>query len=90
MNSQFNKLSIDLTKKLSVKDKKDNGIYFTPMDIVKLTIDSLIKYNKNIVNILEPSCFLISLTDRTVNSSFFYKLKKTVFVLFFCLLLFFI
>ena len=42
MNSQFNKLSIDLTKKLSVKDKKDNGIYFTPMDIVKLTIDSLI------------------------------------------------
>jgi len=56
MNSQFNQLSIDLTKKLSVKDKKDNGIYFTPMNIVKLTIDCLIKYNKNIVNILEPSC----------------------------------
>jgi type I restriction-modification system DNA methylase subunit len=56
MTSQFNQLSIELTKKLSVKDKKDNGIYFTPMDIVKLTIDSLIKYNKNIVNILEPSC----------------------------------
>lgn len=56
MNNQFNQLSIDLTKKLSVKDKKDNGIYFTPMDIVKLTIDNLIKYNKNIVNILEPSC----------------------------------
>ena len=56
MNSQFNQLSIDLTKKLSIKDKKDNGIYFTPMDIVRLTIDSLIKYNKNIVNILEPSC----------------------------------
>ena len=53
---QFNQLSIDLTKKLSIKDKKDNGIYFTPNDIVKLTVDSILKYNKNIVNILEPSC----------------------------------
>lgn len=54
--NQFNQLSIDLTKKLSIKDKKENGIYFTPMDIVKLTVDSLLKYNKNIYSILEPSC----------------------------------
>jgi len=56
MTNQFNQLSIDLTKKLSIKDKKDNGIYFTPIDIVKLTVDSLVKYNKNIEYILEPSC----------------------------------
>jgi len=56
MNDQFTKLSIDITKKLSSKEKKENGIYFTPNDIVKITVDNVQKYNKNIVKILEPSC----------------------------------
>ena len=58
MSSQFSDLSLKLTKNLlSTDEKKNNGIYFTPLDIIKLTI-SIINDNHNdkIKKILEPSC----------------------------------
>ena len=53
---QFSKLSHELTKKISIYEKKKNGIYFTPNDIIKLTIENIIEYKKDIKTILEPSC----------------------------------
>ena len=55
-DSQFSKLSHELTKKISIDEKKKNGIYFTPNDIIKLTIENIIEYKKDIKTILEPSC----------------------------------
>lgn len=54
---EYSELSKKLTKNISKKDKKDEGIFFTPPD----TIDKNIKYLKpylddNIKNVLEPSC----------------------------------
>ena len=43
MNEQFTNLSIKLTKKLSSKEKKKNGIYFTP----KIIINSMIEKKLN-------------------------------------------
>jgi tRNA1(Val) A37 N6-methylase TrmN6 len=50
----FSELSIEITKKLSSKEKKDNGIFFTPPSIINKMIKS-IKMD-NIKNVLEPSC----------------------------------
>jgi len=64
---QFNQLSIDLTKCLSKKDKKDNGIYFTPLDIIQLMFDNIDVYKENIKTILEPSagsCEIIHYIDK--------------------------
>ena len=56
-DTQFEDLSIELTKKLSLKTKKDNGIYFTPKSIIAKNME----INKNIngftfKTVLEPSC----------------------------------
>ena len=69
---QFSKLSIDLTKKLSKDIKKDNGIFFTPFDIIRTSIEELKKLQlTSIRNILEPSCgscqFIISMDEDTDN-----------------------
>ena len=64
---QFNQLSRDLTKCLSKKDKKDNGIYFTPYDIIDLMFANLDVYKENIKTILEPSagsCEIIDYIDK--------------------------
>ena len=64
---QFNQLSRDLTKCLSKKDKKDNGIYFTPYDIIDLMFANLDIYKENIKTILEPStgsCEIIDYIDK--------------------------
>jgi tRNA1(Val) A37 N6-methylase TrmN6 len=54
---QFSPLSQSLTKKLPKKVKKDNGIFFTPLDII-ITIYDFISDIKNyeVKNVLEPSC----------------------------------
>lgn len=54
---QFSQLSHFLTKKLPKKVKKDNGIFFTPFDIIT-TIYNFISDIKNyeVKTILEPSC----------------------------------
>ena len=56
MNEQFSSLSKELTKKLGSKEKKDNGIYFTPNSIITDMIDECKKHNKKIKTVLEPSC----------------------------------
>ena len=56
MNEQFSILSKDLTKKLDDKEKKANGIYFTPKNIVIDMINISKKHNKKIKRVLEPSC----------------------------------
>ena len=56
MNEQFSILSKDLTKKLDDNEKKANGIYFTPKNIVIDMIKICKKHNKNIKRVLEPSC----------------------------------
>jgi SAM-dependent methyltransferase len=55
---EYSELSINLTKSLSKKTKKDNGIFFTPNSIVKDLTDKVFSFfpiNTNL-NILEPSC----------------------------------
>jgi len=56
MNNQYSTLSLSLTRKLSKDDKKNNGIFFTPLNIIKQAIDELFKVNLDIKTILEPSC----------------------------------
>ena len=57
---QFSELSEKLTKKLKKIIKKKEGIFFTPFNIIKKSIDLVIKYctenNITINDILEPSC----------------------------------
>ena len=56
MNNQYSTLSLSLTRKLSKDDKKNNGIFFTPLNIIKQAIDELLKVPLDIKTILEPSC----------------------------------
>jgi len=57
---QFSELSKALTKQLDNKTKKNGGIFFTPFNIIKQTIDSVYNYcfinDVKINNVLEPSC----------------------------------
>lgn len=50
----FSELSIHLTKKLDNKIKKQNGIFFTPLSIIKKNLKLLEDFTFN--NVLEPSC----------------------------------
>ena len=43
MESQYSKLTIDITKKLTKNEKKDYGIYITPNTIITRLYDSVIK-----------------------------------------------
>ena len=54
--STFSDLSIKLTKDIDTQTKKDNGIYFTPVEIVRNTLSLLNPFIKNIKTVLEPSC----------------------------------
>ena len=56
MDEQFSSLSNELTKKLDNKEKKENGIYFTPKNIIIEMIKECKKHNKKIKRVLEPSC----------------------------------
>ena len=57
---QFSELSEKLTKKLKTNIKKKEGIFFTPYNIIKKSIDLVIEYctenNIIIIDVLEPSC----------------------------------
>ena len=70
MNTKHNysSLSDKLTKKISIEEKKNNGIYFTPIQTIEKNISYLIPYIKNIKNVLEPSCgscnYILSLNEK--------------------------
>ena len=57
---QFSYLSYEITKLLDNKTKKDNGIFFTPSNIIHISIKEILNYiqqnNITIKNILEPCC----------------------------------
>jgi tRNA1(Val) A37 N6-methylase TrmN6 len=54
---QYSELSLTLTSKLHNNIKKSNGIYFTPLDIIKKTVDFILSLkNIHIDTVLEPSC----------------------------------
>mgnify|MGYP000945815408 CR=1 FL=1 len=53
---EFSDSSKNITKSLSKEEKKKNGIYFTPPQIIKKDVDFIFNKNKTITNILEPSC----------------------------------
>ena len=56
-NKKFTKLSCDLTKIISKKDKKEQGIFFTPPKDVQLTLNAIEPFLENLGNdVLEPSC----------------------------------
>lgn len=50
----FQKISYDITKKLDKKTKKKEGIFFTPISIIKKIFEEI--DFKLIKNVLEPSC----------------------------------
>jgi type I restriction-modification system DNA methylase subunit len=52
----YSKLSKRLTKNIPKKEKKQNGIYFTPPQTVIKSIKLIEPYIKNINTVLEPSC----------------------------------
>ena len=76
-NKQFSLLSYEITKNLDKKIIKNNGIYFTPSDVIKLCLNKVKKfeldYNLIINNILEPCCgsceFILTLDDYFTNKN---------------------
>jgi hypothetical protein len=55
--NQFSDLSIEITKKLTLKTKKDNGVYFTPKSIIEKNLDIIKKIKGfSFKTVLEPSC----------------------------------
>lgn len=52
----YSELSHSLTKTLSSKEKKENGIFFTPPITVHNSLKILQPYMKHIKTVLEPSC----------------------------------
>ena len=77
----YSQLSKDITKQLTKKEKKDNGIYFTPPSTVLKNIRYLKKLNMNFERILEPSCgtgeFLNALSSQLPESSIVAVEKNT-------------
>lgn len=56
MESEYSKLTIDITNKLSKKEKKDNGIFITPKTIIKKLFERIKpECPPDIMRILEPS-----------------------------------
>ena len=53
---EFSKISKEITKNITKKEKKDDGIYFTPPSIIQVNIELLKAYITDTTKILEPSC----------------------------------
>ena len=68
----FSELSISLTNNISKEIKKNEGIYFTPNNIIKKIIDYVLDIKPDIETILEPSCgscqFIDYLNEKGKNS----------------------
>jgi tRNA1(Val) A37 N6-methylase TrmN6 len=55
MENEYSKLTIDITNKLSKKEKKDNGIFITPRTIIEKLFTEIRKHAASYDHILEPS-----------------------------------
>lgn len=71
IEQKYTKLSHTLTKKISKKDKKNNGIYFTPPETINQNLKYIEPYIKNIKTVLEPSCgsceYILRLNEKFKN-----------------------
>ena len=56
IKKNFSNLSIKLTNDIDKKNKKNDGIFFTPQGTINNNIKFLVPYMKNIKTVLEPSC----------------------------------
>tara|TARA_B100001093_G_scaffold405030_1_gene393183 strand:+ start:1420 stop:2634 length:1215 start_codon:yes stop_codon:yes gene_type:complete len=54
--SEYSELSKNLTNNINKREKKNNGIFFTPPKTIIKNIELLEPFMKNIKTILEPSC----------------------------------
>lgn len=52
----YSELSKKITNNIDKIEKKNNGIYFTPPEIINKNIQYLEPYMKNVKSVLEPSC----------------------------------
>lgn len=52
----YNEISIKLTHQIDKKEKKNNGIFFTPPTTIFQNIELLTPYMVNVRTVLEPSC----------------------------------
>tara|TARA_A100001015_G_scaffold321050_1_gene449851 strand:- start:172 stop:1482 length:1311 start_codon:yes stop_codon:yes gene_type:complete len=73
---QFSYLSYEINKLLNLNTKKENGIYFTPSNIIQICLNEILEYSRNnnliIKNILEPccgSCEFICAVDNFFNNT---------------------
>jgi type I restriction-modification system DNA methylase subunit len=68
MTYNFTELSRKLTKQLSKEEKKEYGIFLTPLTTIQKNIEFLSPYIKNGMSVLEPSCgschFIFSLLEK--------------------------
>ena len=81
---KYSELSIKLTTKLDKKEKKNNGIYFTPPETIYKNIKLLEPFMKNIKKVLEPSCgsceYILRLNNIIPNINITgIELNKTIF-----------
>jgi len=72
---KYSDLSRNLTTKLNKKEKKNNGIYFTPPETIYKNIELLEPFMKNITNVLEPSCGSCEYILRLNNINYWYRTK---------------
>jgi len=66
--NNFSNLSRTLTKMIHKKEKRDNGIYFTPPDTIVRSLELIAKHkpgNTAFHNILEPSCGSCEFIEKT-------------------------
>jgi len=60
VKTQFNQLTIDITNKLTIDEKKKGGIFMTPLNIIQSSVNFIVNYiqknNITLEHILEPSC----------------------------------
>lgn len=68
MSYNFTELSRKLTKQLSKEEKKEYGIFLTPLTTIQKNIEFLTPYIKDGISVLEPSCgschFIFSLLEK--------------------------
>ena len=84
IETNFSNLSKLLTKKLDINEKKKDGIYFTPLNIINIHIKLLEPFIKNIKDVLEPSCgsceYILKLNNIFSNLNITgIELNKTIF-----------
>jgi len=65
MESEYSKITIEITKKLSKTEKKNGGIFITPRTIIEKLLREVSKVSGKITNILEPSAGTCEIANRT-------------------------